>query len=145
MDRKRQSPPLSLVPLAPRYMCVRSVAQSCLTLCDLMDYSPPGSPVHGILQAKILQWVAMPFLRGSSLTRGSNLHLLLSPALARRFFTPKHFLGSPQSLLTAGASRTLSLVLNSSLDDSPCPWAPVYHPTHLHSSMSTLLTHISSF
>ena len=38
----------------------------CPTLCDLMDYSPPGSSVHGILQARVLQWVAMPSSRGSS-------------------------------------------------------------------------------
>ena len=37
------------------------VTQSCLTLCDPMDYSPPGSSVHGILQARILEWVAIPF------------------------------------------------------------------------------------
>jgi len=35
--------------------------QSCPTLCDPMDYSPPGPSVHGILQARILEWVAMPF------------------------------------------------------------------------------------
>ena len=35
------------------------VAQSCLTLCDPMDCSPPGSSVHGILQARILEWVAI--------------------------------------------------------------------------------------
>ena len=40
------------------------VAQSCLTLCDPMDYSPPGFSVHGILQARILEWVAIPFSRG---------------------------------------------------------------------------------
>ena len=39
------------------------VAQFCLTLCDPVDCSPPGSPVHGILQAKILEWVAIPFSR----------------------------------------------------------------------------------
>ena len=39
------------------------VAQSCLTLCDPMDYSLPGSSVHGILQARILEWVAIPFSR----------------------------------------------------------------------------------
>ena len=33
------------------------VAQSCLTLCDPMDYSPPGSSVHEILQARMLEWV----------------------------------------------------------------------------------------
>ena len=42
------------------------VAQSCPTLCDPMDHSPPGSPVHGILQARILEWVAISFSRGSS-------------------------------------------------------------------------------
>ena len=42
------------------------VAQSCPTLCDPMDCSPPGSSVHGILQARILEWVAMPSSRGSS-------------------------------------------------------------------------------
>ena len=41
------------------------VAQSCLTVCDPMGCSLPGSSVHGILQARILEWVAMPFSRGS--------------------------------------------------------------------------------
>ena len=41
------------------------VTQSCLTLRDSMDCSPPGSSVHGILQARILEWVAMPSSRGS--------------------------------------------------------------------------------
>ena len=45
------------------------VTQSCLTLCDPMDCSPPGSSVHGILQARILEWVAFPFSRGSSQPR----------------------------------------------------------------------------
>ena len=43
--------------------------QLCLTLCDPMDCSPPGSSVHGILQARIQEWVAIPFSRGSSLPR----------------------------------------------------------------------------
>ena len=41
------------------------VAQSCLTLCDPMDCSLPGSSVHEVLQARILEWVAVPFCRGS--------------------------------------------------------------------------------
>ena len=45
------------------------VAQSCPTLCDLMGCSPPGSSVHGILQARILEWVAISFCRGSSWPR----------------------------------------------------------------------------
>ena len=48
-------------------MC--SVAQSCLTLCNPMDCSPPGSSVHGILQARILEGVATPSSRGSSWPR----------------------------------------------------------------------------
>ena len=44
-------------------MC--SVFQSCLTLCDPVDCSPPGSSIHGILQARILEWIAISFSRGS--------------------------------------------------------------------------------
>ena len=60
--------------------------QSCLTLRDPMDCSPPGSSVLGILQAGVLEWVAMPFSRGSSrpknLTRGSYVS-----CIGRQFFT----------------------------------------------------------
>ena len=47
-------------------VCVRVRAQSCLTHCDPMDCSPPGSSVHGTLQARILEWVAISSSRGSS-------------------------------------------------------------------------------
>ena len=46
-------------------MCAQSL-QSCLTLCDLMDCSPPGSSVHWISQARILEWIAISSSRGSS-------------------------------------------------------------------------------
>ena len=52
------------------------LAKSCLTLCDPMDCSLPGSSVHGILQARILEWVAMPSSRGIFPTQGVNPHLL---------------------------------------------------------------------
>ena len=42
------------------------VAQSCPTLCDLIDCGPPGSSVHGIFQARILECIAISFSRGSS-------------------------------------------------------------------------------
>ena len=48
-----------------KWTCIL-VAQSCLTLCDPMDCSPLDSSVCGILQARILEWVAIPFSRGSS-------------------------------------------------------------------------------
>ena len=57
--------------------------QSRLTLCNLMDCSPPGSSVHGILQARILEWVAIPFSRGIFPPQGWKQHLFRSPALAR--------------------------------------------------------------
>ena len=58
------------------------IAQSCLTLCDPLDCRLPGSSVHAILQARILEWVAIPFSRGIFLTKGSNpglLHCKQSP------------------------------------------------------------------
>ena len=58
--------------------CVRAKSlQLCPTLCNPMDCSPPGSSVHGILQARTLEWVAMPSYRGSSQPES-----LTSPALA---------------------------------------------------------------
>ena len=59
------------------------VAQSCPILCDPMDCSPPGSSVHGLLQARILQWVALPFSRGSSWLRDQTCVFYV----AGRFFT----------------------------------------------------------
>ena len=56
--------------------------QSCSTLCDPMDYSLPGSSVHGILQARLLQWVAISLLQGIFPTQRWNLGLLQC-----RFFT----------------------------------------------------------
>ena len=49
--------------------CCCLVAWSCLTLCDPMGCSPSGSSVHGVLQARILEWAAMPSSRGSSQPR----------------------------------------------------------------------------
>ena len=72
-----ESSPSSYVPLCSLYIfCSQvctvhacSVAQSCLTLCDPMDCIPPGSFVHGILQARILEWVAISSSRRSSQPR----------------------------------------------------------------------------
>ena len=50
---------------APGFMNAQSL-QSCLILCSPIDYSPPDSSVHGILQARILEWVVMPSSRGPS-------------------------------------------------------------------------------
>ena len=52
------------------------VTQQCPTLCDPMDCSLPGSSAHGISQARMLQWVAITFSRGSSWPQGLNPGLL---------------------------------------------------------------------
>ena len=49
------------------------VAQSCPTLCDPMDCSPPGFSVHGIFQARILEWIAISFSKGTSQPRDQTL------------------------------------------------------------------------
>ena len=59
------------------------VAQACLTLCDHMNCSPPGSFIHGILKARNLVWVAIPFSRGSAQPRD----LSQVSHTAGRFFT----------------------------------------------------------
>ena len=72
--------PLNQLPLAVSPMCClnrlifhacmhANLLQLCLILCSPTDYSSPGSFVHGILQARVLEWVAMPFSRGSSQLR----------------------------------------------------------------------------
>ena len=57
-------------------VCARFVFQSCPTLCDAMNCSPSGSCVRGIFQAKLLEWVAMPFSRGIFPPQGLNPCLL---------------------------------------------------------------------
>ena len=75
-------------------MCVCVVVQSHPTLCDPMDCSPPGSSVHGILQARILEWVAIPSFRGSSLSNPEmEFGLLQADSL------PFELLGKPLPLI----------------------------------------------
>ena len=69
------------------------VAQSCPTLCNPMDGSPPGSSVHGILQARILKWIAIPFSRRSSQPRDQTR----VSCIAGRFFYCLSHQGSPFS------------------------------------------------
>ena len=59
------------------------VTQSCPTLCNSTDCSPPGSSVHGILQARILEWIAISFSRGSSQPSDQTQ----ISCIAGRFFT----------------------------------------------------------
>ena len=68
----------------PAHLCNLLHAKLCPALCDSMDCNPPGFSVHGILQTRILKWVALSFSRGSSRTTdGTNAY----PALAGGLFT----------------------------------------------------------
>ena len=60
--------------------------QSCPFLCDPMDHRPPCSSVHGILQARLPEWVALPSPRNHP-DPGTEPAFLMSPALAGSFFT----------------------------------------------------------
>ena len=66
-------------------VCVCSVTQLCLTLCDPMECSPRGSSVYGISQARILEWVAISYSRESSQSRVEPMSIT-SLALAGGFF-----------------------------------------------------------
>ena len=73
------------------------VIQSCPTLCDPMDCSLPGSSVHGFLQAKIPEWVTMPFFRGSFQPRDRS-HDSLRLLQCRQVLYHQHHPVSPVSL-----------------------------------------------
>ena len=64
------------------YVCVKWL-QPCLTLCNPMDHNPSGVSVHGILQARILEWVAMPSPMDLP-DPGIKLRSVMSPALVRQ-------------------------------------------------------------
>ena len=73
--------------------------QPCLSLCNPKDCSPPGSSVHGILQAKILEWVAIPSSRGSSWPR-DRTHFSYISCTGRQILYHQHHLGNPYIIYT---------------------------------------------
>ena len=86
--------------------CMRAkLLQLCLTVCDPMGCNPSGSSVHGILQARILEWVAMPSSRGSSLPRDRTCISYISYISRQVLYHYRH-LGSPRS--SVGGSNSPS-------------------------------------
>ena len=90
------------------------VTQSCPTLCNTMNFGPPGSSVYGILQGRTLEWVAIPFARGSS----QPWNRTWVSCIVDRFFTvwatrkqgkqcQTLFLGAPKSLQMLTAAMKL--------------------------------------
>ena len=76
------------------------VTQSCLTLCNPMDCSPPSFTVHGILQARILEWVAISFCRG--------------PSWLRDWTRVSHIAGSPNCMCSTSFQSLSPLAIHPS-------------------------------
>ena len=94
------------------------VAQSCLALCNPMDYNQPGSSVHGILQPRMLRWVAIPFSRGSSPPRKRAR----SPELQADSL-PSEPPGKPTSLICRSIMETLlKCMVWDSFSDKHLKW-----------------------
>ena len=106
------------------------IAQSCLTLFDPMDCRPPGSSVHGILGARMLEWVAIPSSRGSSQPRDQTQ---VSHTAGRFFYQ-----------LSTGSPRLLEWVAFPTLGELPDleiePWSPALQADSLPAELPFLST-----
>ena len=94
--------------------CRYLVAQSCPTLCNPLGCSPPGSCVHGISQARVLEWAAIPVSRDlpdPGIEPGF-------PVLAGGFFTAESAKGSPTRFLRAGKGKEVDSPLEASKNQS---------------------------
>ena len=92
-----------------------------------MDYSPPGSSVHGIPQARILEWVAIP-LSKSLPDPGIELESLTSPALAGKFFVTRHLgnLSKPlENINWELATHWVPYKIPKDKDKKTCPMSSV--------------------
>ena len=97
------------------HMCA-NLLQSCPTLCVSVDHGPPGSSAHGTLQARILEWVAMPSSGESSQPRDQT-HVFCVSCMGRWGLYPKCHLGNPfytQQCIYVNATHPIHLTLPSS-------------------------------
>ena len=89
-------------------------AQSCPSLCDLMDCSPPGSSVHGIFQVRILEWVAISYSKGSSWSRNWT-HVFFNSLPLCNLASP------PVSALLQSKTQTTTRDVNEAILAHPAP------------------------
>ena len=94
------------LPCSPVCTLSAKLLQSCPILCDPMDRSPQRSSVQGILQARVLQWVAVPSSRGSS-QPGIKPASLTAPALAGGFFTTSTTWEAPSPVYLPASQKWL--------------------------------------
>ena len=117
------------------WFCCCLVAKSCLTFYNPMDYSPQGYSVHGISQARMLEWTAISFSRGSSWFKGWNYISCLF-FIASRFFTTEPP-GKPHHLHCCCSVTKSCLTLCNPMDCStPCfsilHYLPEFAQIHAH-------------
>ena len=106
----------------------REVAQSCPTLSDLMDCSPPGSSVHGIFQARVLEWGAITFSGISyTYTYTPSLLRLLPTALPSVLLQSTSFL--PRIIAFLPVSSLPSWRLHIAADSVPPCWSAFKYPS----------------
>ena len=109
------------------YCCL--VARSCPTLCDPVDYSPPGSSIHGILQARIPEWIAISFSRGYS-PPSDHTCVSFVFCMAGRFFTTEP--PRKPTIATSSYSHQNSMVWEKLPDRSmEQNWEPRNKLTHI--------------
>ena len=134
---KISNQPLHLYPLLHLYICLwvcAKLLQSCPTLCHPVDCSPPGSSVHRILQARILDWVAMPSSKKSSWPRNWN-HISCGVFTTEPL--RKHLYIHIYAYIYISSVVQLCLTLCNPMDCS-MPGFPVHHQileftqTHVH-------------
>ena len=100
--------------LARLVLCL--VTQACPTLCDPMDCSPPASSVHGVFQARTLEWVAMPSCRGPSQPRDGTQVF----RIAGRFFTESP--GKPKKVFIISFPKKVKVKVAQSCLTPATPW-----------------------
>ena len=111
---------LDIIRLKTKSVCVL-VAQSCPTLWDPMNYSPPGSSVHGILQARILEWVAISFSRRFSWPRNQTE----VSSIAGRRFTVWATKEAPKTKRITHQQYNLAAAVAKSLQSCPTLCDPI--------------------
>ena len=109
------------------WACVHGqLLQLCPTLCNHMACSCPGSSVHGIFQARILEWVAIPFFRGSSWPRGRTRFSCIF-CIGRQILYHQCHLGSPHILSVRFSSVAQSCPTLCDPMNHSTPGLPVHH------------------
>ena len=114
-------------------LCMPS--QLCPILCDPVDCSPPGSSVHGILQAGTLEWVATPSSRGSSRPR-DRIHVSCVSCIGRQTLLPLRHLGRPRFIYGRclnSEPRSIKGILAEALR---APAVTLPHQDHLYPASS---------